>query len=612
MKIRAIGACGLLGVCSYAAAGTNEVVVTATRVESSAGRVPAWVTIMHRDALETWHSANLEDLFRLMAGVDVQSAGLPGQRVRLNMRGLTSGYQTQRVLVLVDGRRINDSYQGNVEFGMLPLSSLDRVEVVKGPASALYGSNAEGGVVQFFTRRGTKGPFGILSGAYGTYGTREGRFEFGDGDGRTDYSVALGGEATDGYRRRASGEPLDWNSWHGDVQGGIRLQDDVFLRLYGGAYDGEGRDDSADRQAQRNYQMGVLEWKPKSEGRWESLLRVYRNGSRDLYDWVYPGAGLYRQESWVGETSVSGWLNPWNQVTGGLEWRGDAVDIEEVTGPIHQSSGNTGAFGQHRFAYGLWEWTWGVRYDYARDYGGFWSPRAGLALHGGEGLDFFVAAHRAHQAPSLSDRYVRVVYNGYEFVGNPDLKPEALTSWEGGIKWSGAALSLQVSTFYQTLRDSFDFVLAPDGVFRNYNAGRASLWGMETEGRWILPKGFAILGALSYTEGKYGEIPLPEAEGKRIAYLAPWKASFGLEYRTTRADVHALRLRYVDARFADAQNRLLLDPHLVADLSSRIRLTQRLFGTLRIYNLFDVDYEELPGISQPGVRMMVGIESVLF
>ena len=603
----------LLVAGSRCAATTNEIVVTATRGDAAPQTVPAAVTVMDEQTLEIWRSANTEDLFRSIAGVDIQGSGLPGQMVRLNMRGLTSGYQTQRVLVLVDGRRLNDPYQGNVEFGLLPMGLLSRVEVVKGPASALYGSNAEGGVIQFFTQRPESGSFGRLSGAYGTYHTREGRFELGEGNERGDYALTIGGEATDGYRRRASGEALDWKAWHGDLQGGIRLRDDLSLRLSGGGYSGEGRDDSADRRAQRNYQMGVLEWKPEGPAGVVSTVRLYRNGFRDRYDWVYPGVGLYQQETWVAESAASGWLNPWNQVTLGAEWRRDGVLVEEVAEDMDKASDNTGVFVQHRADGAMVGVTWGLRYDYAHDYGGFWSPRAGLMFHLIPDLDLYLSAHRAHQAPSLSDRYVQVVYNGFEFVGNPDLKPEALTSWEGGLRWRApAGFSLQASSFYQTMKDSFDFVLTPDGVFRNYNASRATLWGIETEGRWTFGKGFSLQGALSYTDGQYDEMPIPETTGKRIPYLAPWKASCGLEYRTTRSDVHALRLRYVDRRYADAQNRVPLDSHVVLDWNSRICLSRRLFATLRLYNLFDTDYEELPGIPQPGFRIMAGFEAILF
>ena len=126
---------------------SSEIVITATKTETKIRDVSGVLEVISADDAKKVNVINVSDLFKTMAGVDLQGGGLPGSEVRLNFRGLTPGYQSKRVLVLVDGRRLNDQYQGNPEMALIPADSIERIEVLKGPASALYGSNAMGGII---------------------------------------------------------------------------------------------------------------------------------------------------------------------------------------------------------------------------------------------------------------------------------------------------------------------------------------------------------------------------------------------------------------------------------------------------------------------------------
>jgi len=601
-------AAGFLAANAAVAAPAGVILVTADRVARPIESIPASVEVLERDRIEQVGVLSADSLFRGLAGVDLQGSGLPGQMTRLNLRGLTSGYQSQRVLVLVDGRRVNDPYQGNVEFSLLPVSGLERVELVRGPASATYGSNAEGGVIQFFTRRAEPDrPYAFLSAAAGEHRTQEYRLEQGAAAGRWDYGLALGYHRTDGYLETESGQPQDWEAAFGDVQAGLSLGDAGAIRLFSGLYAGQGRDASSDRQSDRNYQAAEYRLKGGSEA--SMTARLWRNAQRDVYDWFYPGKGRYDLLGLGGEVSGSRWVTAWSQVSVGVEWRRDEVSIDEVADVIDRHSDNAALFVQEAIEAGDWRFSLGLRFDHAEDYGGFWSPRLGVVWQARDGLELFASLHQAHMAPSLSDRYVKVVYQGMAFIGNPDLDPETVTAYEAGLRARLAeAVTVQVTAYYQDLRDAFDFVMTGPGEFRNDNATRSTVYGGEGELRWRLPGGFSTFAALSWTEGAYDRFWIPGVDGNRIPFLAPWKGSAGLEYRTAAGSVHGLDLRYADARYADAQNQVRIDAALVADWRSRVRLHDRLYATLRVRNLFDERYEELPGVPQPGRWMMVGLE----
>ncbi len=589
---------------------SHSILVTASRVARPIETIPALVNVVEREAIRDSGAMTVEGVFRGLGGIDLQGSGLPGQMTRLNLRGLTSGYQSQRVLVLVDGRRINDPYQGNVEFSHLPVSGLERIELVRGPGSALYGSNAEGGVIQLFTRRAEAGsPYGLIAAAFGDYHTQDYRLEQGAAAGRLDYGVSLGSQQTEGYQKTKQGWRQDWRAHYADAQLGVALGEAGALRFYAGGYAGEGRDASSDRETRRDYQTAEYRWAGDGAAAPELSARMWRNGQRDEYDWFYPGKGIYDLQGLGAEALYSRWANAWNQVTGGAEWRQDDVDIDEVADSVDEQSDNLAVFLQNEMEAGDWRFTLGLRFDHAEDYGGFWSPRAGAVWQVTPEFDLFASVNQAHMAPSLSDRYVKVVYQGVAFIGNPDLDPETLTAYELGFRLRPTeTLSVQVAGYYQDLNDSFDFVLTPDGTFRNYNATRSAIYGGEAEARWTMPRGFSSYAALSYTEGTYDKFWMPGVDGNRIAYLAPWKASAGLDYRTAAGSTHGVQVRYTDDRYADAQNSVTIDEAVVADWHSRVRLCDRLFFTLRVRNLFDTGYEELPGVEQPGRWTMVGIE----
>ena len=104
-------------------------VVTPTRTENATRDVPASITVIDRQAIELSGAVTVDELFRTVLGAELQGSGVPGSPVKLSFRGLTAGYQTKRVLVLIDGRRANEQYQGNVEFATIPADTVQRIQI---------------------------------------------------------------------------------------------------------------------------------------------------------------------------------------------------------------------------------------------------------------------------------------------------------------------------------------------------------------------------------------------------------------------------------------------------------------------------------------------------
>ena len=600
-----------------AAEKLEPMVVVATRTEKSLSDIPASAHIMDATAVRLAQAMTLDELFKAMPGVDIQDAGFPGGKPRVSLRGLTPGFGTKRVLVLVDGRRVNDAFQGNADFMLLPADAIDRVEILRGPASALYGSNAMGGVVNIVTRRGPETPVATLRAAAGSHKTRHFQASHGAKIGAVDFYLAGSQVETDGYTRNSDGSRRDWRADHGLANIGVALNDASELRLGLGAYRGRGKDEDADRDLRNDYQTAAytLRWHEAMDAR--LTARVYRNGERHRYDWTYPGIGRYDQETLAAELQQALWTGKRHHWVFGGEFRREAVDIDEVTGPIDEKTDTVGWYLQDEIhATETLTITAGLRHDSNSDFSDAWSPRLGLLWQATGNAELFASANRAHRAPALSDRFVKAQYWGMTFEGNPDLDPETLTAYElgGRQRLLDNRLQAEASVFYNDMKDSFDFMRDPDGVFRNRNATRSASQGVETHLRYAPAAGWAVTLNYTFTEGEYRRFNAdPALEGNRLPYLAENKAGVDVDFLCPLGWTHGARWRYVGSRQGDARNTpdQKMDAYMTVDWRTRIPVASKAALTLSVDNIFDETYRDFPNVDRPGRFVMAGIELAL-
>ncbi|MCL1887765.1 MAG: TonB-dependent receptor plug domain-containing protein, partial [Kiritimatiellaeota bacterium] len=174
--------------------------VVASHLARTVPDVAGFVTVLERGSLETDAAATLDQSVARLAGVDRQSHGLPGAVAKLDFRGLTQDFSSKSTLFTMDGRRMNDPFQGNVEVSHLNMRNVDGVTVLRGPASYLHGSGAMGGVVALTMRNGLdKEPFGEFSAEAGNYQTYATHAAAGGQFGDTDLYAGASFFKTGGY-----------------------------------------------------------------------------------------------------------------------------------------------------------------------------------------------------------------------------------------------------------------------------------------------------------------------------------------------------------------------------------------------------------------------------
>jgi outer membrane receptor protein involved in Fe transport len=199
------------------AQSVGEVSVTATRAEREVLNTPGNVTVIDREQIERSGLSNVPELLRRQAGVFVSNTTSSPDGYGMELRGFDNGSGSgSGTLVLVDGRRINEPDSTNVDWSRLRLDDVERIEILRGPASAAWGDNAMGGVVQIFTRRGEGDTQATLKNRAGSYGKYGGSFYTGGSQGPVAASLFAEGLDSDNYRDRAE-------FWSAQVQGNVRL-----------------------------------------------------------------------------------------------------------------------------------------------------------------------------------------------------------------------------------------------------------------------------------------------------------------------------------------------------------------------------------------------------
>jgi outer membrane receptor protein involved in Fe transport len=244
-----------------AALRVGEVSVTATRAERDVLEVPGNVTVINREQIEQSGLRNVPELLRRMTGVHVTNLTGSPDGYGMEIRGFNDGGGGgSSTLVLVDGRRINEPDSSNVDWSRIRLDNVERIEIVRGPASAAWGDNAIGGVVQIFTRRGKGDTKATLKGHAGSYDNYGGSFYAGGSRGPVTASLFADGLDSDNYRDRS-------DFWSAQVQGDARVElgESLSVAVSGGYLEDE-RDRPGALSQQQISRLGRRAANPDTEG----------------------------------------------------------------------------------------------------------------------------------------------------------------------------------------------------------------------------------------------------------------------------------------------------------------------------------------------------------
>lgn len=634
--------------------------VTATHLTRTPPDVAGFVSVLDRGSTEMASALTIDQAVAHLSGVDYQSHGLPGASAKLDFRGLTQDFGSKSTLFIMNGRRLNDPFQGNAEVSQINIRNIDSITVLRGPASYLYGTGAMGGLVSLKMRDGLgKDPFAEFSVEGGNYGT----FTTSVGAGGQFDDVDLYGGATyfntDGYHPYPDTPKVDWENQDYFLNLGWRPSEWDTFRLEGGYYTGNGFDREGDRDVKRYYEQlsWIHDWNtPRAQ---TTTIRLNNSQEDSCYHIAPAGGALtlnlanlaspyypytympldyvrdYHFRSTGGDVTHQMEFNDIVSFAIGADFRQDAAKLRDYHSYSYPKENSFGLFGESDIKLtDTLTLTLGLRLDKTESFDLEYSPRAALLWHVTPDTELYASVTKAFRTPGLSDRYIDTISIYYPgsplavalpYKGNPYLKPSSLIAYETGFRQRIDSpvdfirhAELSVALFYNDIKDDFDFrrSVTESGTLQMQveNASRAHTCGIETEFRTYFTHGFELLAYASYMQGRYDKTDIAadsfnsDIKGHDIPNLAPWKLGGGLQWHSGAIFKnwrdfnmsHGLFIRFEDERYAGSDNAEKLDAYTVFDWASRFQLTRNIALTLTIANLFDQDYRVYDIISPTG------------
>jgi vitamin B12 transporter len=459
------------------AASLPAVVVTATRTPQPVTAVLADMRVIDDYTIARSGAQSFAELLQVHGSVEISTTGGPGQVSGLFLRGAN----TNHVLLLVDGVRVNSATVGTNAFEHLPLAQIERIEILRGPGSSLYGADAIGGVIQVFTKQGPRTQASLGA---GRWGTREASLGLGRTFGATRLSLQAGVQRTDAYSAtNDKASPFSFNpddDGHRNANLGLALEHDraaghtLALRALAsrGTTHFDSGPDSDDVNRQRLSSL-ALESRDRLSPGWRSLLRLARGADHIRTDGSFPGFFDTDQDqaTWQNDLAALG-----GEVVAGLEVRREKV--KSSTAYTQTSRRQWALFGGYsaRFDEQLVEAS--LRHDDDSQFGGHGSGKLAWGWRFTPEWRVSASAGTAFKAPSFNDLYFP---ESFGFSGNPDLKPERSRSAEVAARYDGSAARGGLVIFQNRIRD----LIAVDPTFTTViNVNRARIRGATLDGAW--------------------------------------------------------------------------------------------------------------------------------
>jgi outer membrane cobalamin receptor len=579
------------------AAVLEEVVVTATRMVEPLSKASASVAVVTAEEIAARGATRLDEVLQDVVGLHVVSSGPAGSLSSASIRGS----EAAQVLVLIDGVRLNSPQYGQFDLNQLPvaLNEIERIEVLRGAASALYGSNALGGVINIITRSPQETPSTQVG---WTEGERKTRIVSGSTSRQAgDFRYRLGAEsrASDGYRKNSDFEQYTLNGLFG-----YSPTEDVDVELsayhldYESGIPGSESWPSPDAEQEDKRTVAALKLETplgpvKLTAR--GIYEHHRNNYRDPGGWV-PINETHTIDTYGAELHAEKTLNGHSFLVGGDYYRDD-LDSTNI-GDEDQEHG--AVFGQFQADLAAsMTLLLGLRYDIHSDFDNELSPRAALHIALTDVTRVRLSASKAFRAPTLNDLY----WPEDSFSkGNPDLDPE--TAWEYELALEQTLGDRGRVSLAGFLRDAEDLISwQPDDffVYSPVNVNDARIWGVEVDGRFDLCSFATIGGNYTYLHPKDRDtdeylLGKPRHEAHGFVALKPFNET------TLRFDGRYLRYYPEIARKEK--------DYFVTDLA----LTHAImFGevavdaTVSVKNLFNEGYEANPGYPMPPRELFAGL-----
>ena len=604
---------------------SEPIVVTATKVETSAEKLGASVTVITDEELRSYNYERIEDALRFVPGVDVIRSGSLGKTTAIRIRGANPN-QTQ---VLVDGLRVKSPTLGSFDFSDLSLDAIERIEIVRGPQSTLHGADAIGGIVNVITKKGTGPPTGTVFVEGGSYNTFREQVALSGAHGIFNFALSASRADSRGHERTFDNDDSDQTAFAGRL--GVDLP-------WNGSFTLTGRYAKTNTDIP-NQGFFPFDMDPDSQQQTEFRLYTVRYDQK-LFPWwtmsfragtVWSNQGFQDGPNPPGDFAFTSQIDTRHSELEVLStWTIAGIDTLTVGYENQRDQGsNRGTFRAGIETNSLFVQNelrllervilgGGLRWDDNDRFGDRLTPRVSLVILVPEtGTRFRGAYGEGFRAPTLNDLFFPDFTGGFcPPFGNPDVQPERSKSWEGGVDqklWQNR-VRFGATYFRNAFRDLISIQNLPPFCAQVANIGRARTEGFESYAEvepldWLL---FSTTYTFTDNEDQTNGGNLPRVPRHR------WTGGITV---TPHPKLSLFTQAHVVSRQFDPgagpggtggshnPGYYRVDVGGTLTLLERARRLERLELTARIQNVTDNTYDEVFGFRAPGFFALVGLRA---
>lgn len=566
----------------------ERVIVTASRVAEWATRRAASTTVIDREQLELQNARDLAEVLRFSAGLDIGRNGGPGQTASVFVRGAESNH----VLLLVDGVRINPGTIGVPAIQNIDPDLIDRIEIVKGPRSTVYGSDAIGGVVNVITRRDTAPKQLQVSVGGGSFDTQDVSARVGIGNRELGANFALSYYDTEGFPTRAAA--LE-DHGHDNFSVNVSLwQTRDNHRFEVDMWRSSGNTEYADfllNTADQDHTNQTLKARLITELRphWESAVTV-AHATDDIQQ---NQPGFTGDADFLTTERISfDWQNTLldarqNRLILGLYAFDEAVDVLSFGSPFDEDTNVVAGYAEYGVQGERLDASLAARYTHHDDFGAATTWHADMTYRLNSQLQLILAAGSGFRAPDATDRF--------GFGGNPDLDPEESVTFELGARLRlSDRHSVALRAFEQKIDNLINYVVTDFVTFEgiNLNVDRTRTTGIELSHKWIGER-LRIETDLIVQDPKDETTDLlllrrAEQSLTTNAYYTLGRGTLGLNVLATgkRADIDANTFLRIES-----------PGYVLGNLSYSYRFSDKWTVRASVDNVLDTDYQTAHGFN---------------
>jgi len=572
----------------------DPIVVTPTRIPEQESDSLAPVSVITREDIETSQARDVLDLFRLLPGLDVARTGGAGQQTSVFLRGSNSNH----TLILIDGVRAGSVNTGSFTWENLPVSQIERIEIVRGPRSSFYGSDAIGGVIQIFTRKVSGGNLKIEGGSFNTQAAEagfglgdeelfvtfnaatsktdgfsaqneNGFFFVPDDDGYKNTSLTLGVDAATG-RRSDIGVQLFWTDGEVEFDEGVSDSKNAVV----------GADWTLQTDGGSRHRVAFgLENDEVDTPAFGSLFET----DRITFDYIYDRPAF-------SDGSFSAGLNY-------VDEEGSQFDTFSGMDVYNEKRDFVGLFAALDWRSGIHHVQASARYDDYSDFGS--EPTGDLAwgLSLNEHSQLIFSLGSAFRAPNLNELYSPGF--GGLFAGNPALQPETSTNFETDFRYQISDRQRFAANLFFT---RIDKLIAFQGVdFQAINIDEAEIDGLELSYKLLLDS-WNIGASATFQSAEDG------STGMKLLRRPHEKASFTADWLIAQGAIRGGNIGG-EVFFSGEREDIgtTLDSYVLVNLRARIPFARTWAVEARVENLFDEEYELAAGFNTPERSGYLGV-----